>query len=357
MDAMVTEARVFEEAYSASSWTAPSVNWYLSADASEGNRLQDRLVAAGYTTACFTDNPHLGRTSGLTAGFDRVGRSVGDWRGLLHGTVLGKAIQRISPGNDRILTDRALAWATAVDGPLFLYVHLMDSHAPYDSPPIDGIERPGRKIEFPKTGMKISAVEVDDIIARFDGGIRSADAQAGRLVSAARSWGRPFVVLVTSDHGESLGEGNRWYHGKSLAPELLAVPLLVIGEDVESGRVRIPVGFSSITKTFLAAAEIACSDCPGSDLRTSDGDGVAQGVLPPHARFVISDGHKLLVDERQAVPSLFDMAADPGETLDIASEHPDLVARLFELLPGHRELPEPAAEDIERLKALGYLSN
>ena len=58
--------------------------------------------------------------------------------------------------------------------------------------------------------------------------------------------GRPFVAVITADHGESLGESTRWFHGQTLAPELLAVPLVVLGEGVVPGRVTGPIANTAI---------------------------------------------------------------------------------------------------------------
>jgi arylsulfatase A-like enzyme len=77
--------------------------------------------------------------------------------------------------------------------------------------------------------MDMTPEEAEDVVARYEAGVRSADAVAGRLVTALTSRGRPTLAAVTSDHGESLGESGRWFHGGTLAPELLAVPFLLAG--------------------------------------------------------------------------------------------------------------------------------
>ena len=241
LDRWAPRTRVFTEAFSASSWTVPSVAELVQSKG-HGEPLAKRLAALGYASACFTDNPHLHGKSPLLAGFDRVERSVGSWRAMLRGTVLGETIERLDSGNDRRLVEGALRWATAQKSPVFLYVHLMDSHTPYRHPAIDGRKRGGRHIEFPSSGMAMSAEEAEDILARYDGGIRSSERAAAALLESVGGWGRPWLAIVTADHGESLGEDGRWFHGSTLAPELLAVPLLVMGTGVEPGRVDGVVG-------------------------------------------------------------------------------------------------------------------
>lgn len=352
-DALAGTARVYERAESASPWTVPSVEALL---LSREGGLMQRLASRGYATACFTDNPHMGPGSPLTTGFDRVGRSVARWRGLFRGTVLGETVERLDGGDDGRLVDRALNWVRNARGPVFLYVHLMGSHTPYRFPPIDGRARPGRHIEYPRTGMEMTPEEAEDVVARYDAGVRSADAQVARLVAAARGWGRPFLAVLTSDHGESLGENGRWFHGGSLAPELLAIPLLVVGEGVVPGRVSGTVGHASIPHTLLAAAGFEPAG-PGSDLRTSDGEETVEGGLPPSLRYRIGAGYKLVEDLSSGRAQLFDMAHDPGEMHDLARERPDLVVTLAKGLSGNGSTPRMRPEDLERLRALGYTEN
>jgi hypothetical protein len=355
--ALAREARVFEGASSASSWTVPSMMHVLRAgeDGSRGGGLAVRLAGKGYRTGCFTDNPHLGPVSGITRGFDHVERSVGRWRFFLRGTLLEEFVERADPGSDRGLVTRALHWVGEAQGPVFLYVHLMKSHTPYYGPPIDGRKRKGRRIEFPLTGMSMTADEAEDIVARYDGGIRTADAEAGRLLEAARGWGRPFVAVVIADHGESLGESGRWFHGGSLAPELLAVPLLVFGDGVRPGRVSSLVDSSSVPKTLLAAAGLACSACAGSDLRASEGDGFAEGGLPPNLAYRMNDRYTVVIDRTSGRRQLFDHVADPGETRDLAADQPETAAALAALAgaPPGEEGPDP--DGVARLRALGYI--
>jgi phosphoglycerol transferase MdoB-like AlkP superfamily enzyme len=359
LDALAPRARVYERAFAASSWTVPSAAAMLLANGSGAPggppTLAERLASAGYLTACFTDNPHLGPESPLTRGFDRVERSVGSWRSLIRGTVLAEVVERIHGGSDRELVDEALAWADRAEGPLFLFAHLMDSHTPFKHSPIDGSRRRGRRIEFPMEGMEISAEEAEDVVARYDGGIRSADAQAGRLIAWLERRGRPFLAIVTSDHGESLGESGRWFHGGSLAPELLAVPLLVLGDGVSPGRVSEPAGHRSIPATLLAAARLGCPECRGTDLRTSTGDGLVEGGLPPHLAYRIAGRFQLVLDRRTGRRTLLDLDAMPPR--DITSERPAVVSELARDLGGPQEASHGQPPDIERLRSLGYLDS
>ena len=352
---LAARGRVFSRAWAASSWTVPSVARILGAeDPGKRPTLPERLAAHGYSSACFTDNPHMGSGAPILRGFDRVERSVRAWRAIILGTALGEAVERIFPGSDEHLVTKALAWTERRSGPFFLYVHLMDSHTPYRFPPLDGRRRAGRHVEFPVTGMRLTSEEADSIRARYDGGVHSAEGQAVRLLDTLAARGRPFLAVITADHGESLGEEGRWFHGQTLAPELLAVPLVVVGVSVEHGEVSTTVGHAAIAPTLLAAAAISCPDCSRADLRRNAGPGIAEGSLPPRLAYRITDKYKLVLDLETERPSLYDLRSDPAERSDIAARAAAIANALASGLSGGMRRPEIAPEHLERLRALGY---
>ncbi len=356
LDAWAAGARVYRDAWSNSSWTAPSVNRTMlphRGPLPPGQTLAEALSARGYTTACFSDNPHLTRAAEFLRGFHRIERSVAPWRLLFRGTFVADTLDAVAPGSDAALVDRALRWARSVDGPFFLYVHLMDAHAPYRFPPIDRVKRGGRHLTSPYTGMTLTDEERADVIARYDGGVRETATQAARALRGLEEVG-PLVAIVSADHGESLGEGERWFHGGSLAPELLRVPFLVAGEGVAPGTVDDVVGADSVAWTLLAAA--GAPDLAGAprDLRTGRGDGTAEGTFPPDAAFRVRGGHRVLTDAKGPT-RLYDVVADPGEQRDLAAERPDLAADLAEGLEAGAAPAKPPDELEEQLKALGYL--
>jgi arylsulfatase A-like enzyme len=290
----------------------------------------------------------------MLRGFDRVERSVRAWRGMILGTSLGEAVERLFPGSDERLATKALAWMERQPGPFFLYVHLMDSHTPYRFSPLDGRRRAGRRIEFPVTGMRMTPEEAESIRARYDGGVRSAEAQAARLLAGLAARGRPFLAVITSDHGESLGEDARWFHGHTLAPELLAVPLVLLGDSVERGEISTPVGHAAVESTLLAAASVPCPDCARADLRRDAGPGTAEGGLPPRLAYRIGESYKLVLDLETGRRALYDLRSDPAERRDIAVLSPEVVNTLASGLSGDTRPPEIAPEHLERLRSLGY---
>src|SRR5262249_10554819 len=101
--------------------------------------------------------------------------------------------------------------------PFFLWVHYYDPHAPY--------EPRGEMAERFRA-------------APYDGEIAFVDAQLARLLRALDDQGRlaHTVVLVTADHGESLGEHGEGTHGLSVYDATLKVPWTMAGPGIASGR-------------------------------------------------------------------------------------------------------------------------
>lgn len=363
---LVPEARIFESAYAGSCWTRVSVPILL------GNRrggrpaegLPARLNDVGYVSASFSDNPILEQGSDVPAGFHQIEGSLWDGFRFLQrvfdGTFIGQFVLRwpvlAHLWSDARLADAAIAWMQAAPRPFFLYVHFMDAHQPYDHAAIDGRSWRGRRVEDPKSGMGLSAEEIEDVKAFYAGGVRSTDRQVGRLVEALRALGEPYLVVITADHGESLGEGDRWGH-VSLDQELIRVPLLLHGEGVSPGRVEGVVGHASVLPTVLAAAGLACPDCEGHDLRTSSGGGVVEGEYPPRFAYRIAEGFKVIVDVETGERRLFDLARDPAGERDIADAEPAVAVRLSQGLVGAQLAPHLSEDDEQRLRALGYLGN
>ncbi len=159
-----------------------------------------------------------------------------------------------------------------------------------------------------------------------------------------------------ADHGESLGEEGRWFHGGSLAPELLAVPLLVLGEGVEPGRVWNAVGHASVRPTLLAAAGASVPDAV-ADLRSGNGMEIVEGALPPSLSYRITRGFKVVLDRRDGSRRLFSLRDDSREIRDLAAERPDLVANLATGLAAPGQGSKPCANSRERVRALGYVGS
>ena len=192
--------------------------------------------AAGYRTAAFVSGFPLDRRFGFDRGFETYD-------------------DHLPRGNDRrrtpyverrgdATTDAVLRWFSAPPAPaapFFLWVHYYDPHAPYEPPG----ELAGRFRDAP-----------------YDGEIAFVDTQLGRLVQALEQKGAMAgtVLLVTADHGESLGEHGEGTHGIFVYDATLRVPFILAGPGVAAGRAAATVARGiDVLPTLLDYAGLSAS--------------------------------------------------------------------------------------------------
>ncbi len=280
LDALATDAAIFERAIAASSLTAPSHASMMTSRfvrshsigyqngttrLAGGTTLAEAFEAAGYDTAAFIGNTVIGRQTGLDRGFalydDKLPERERNRPDYFERTALPT-------------TERALAWLERPrSAPYFLWVHYQDPHGPYTPPApwSEGLEVPAVPGEAPlrllpqnsgKRGLPAYQYlpgirEPQRYRERYAGEIRHFDTQLGRLMAAveAASPERETVWLFTADHGESLGEDEFWFaHGHATTPDLARVPFIVRGPGVTPGRYHDLVHHVDVMPTLLALA-------------------------------------------------------------------------------------------------------
>ena len=180
-----------------------------------------------YRTAAFQANRTIPSSLGFGRGFDRyeVFRSKVD------------GVDVKTPAET--LQKAALEWISADDRfPFFAYIQTMDVHNPYDArPPFRDryYKGPTKRPTPDTTGLDPAAAK--RILAtyetlepdRYDECVAYADYEIGKMLDALDSLGyrSNTVVIITSDHGESLGNGARFPHGISLEEEIVRIPLII----------------------------------------------------------------------------------------------------------------------------------
>lgn len=187
------------------------------------------------------------------------------------------------------LVDRAVRQIDAAGRrPFAGLVFFGTSHFPYPAPyPAYLRESGGYRGPYlyhappAQAGQKVTAADADQVRARYDGALWAIDEATGRLWSELRrrgTLGRTLVV-VTGDHGEELydREGIAG-HGDALAIHAQAVPILMLGPGVPSGRRS-----DAQVRLYDLPATILDRLAPGGDRRFGDGvslfaDGVARPV-------------------------------------------------------------------------------
>ncbi len=401
LDALAEESFVFTRARAHSNSTAPSHmslftgvlplvhdvwNGGDTALSPDLPTLAERLSDAGYRTAAFADGGMVAERFGFARGFDTFDSRYERFPRKL---------------------DRVEEWLDATDdAPAFLFVHTYGVHAPYvPARGHDVFTDPGYTGELRARVMALaSRLDAPDgdlgavrtlfwegresfdeadreyLVGLYDGCIRSVDAGVGRLLDMvdARGLLDDAWVIVTSDHGEAFLEHGSWSH-RELYEEELHVPLLVRPPGGLAGgrRVDAPVGLVDLAATLLALGGV-------------DADDVVQGraLLPagsfePRPLHAVAEqyrGYQTLVDgawklhvgEADARWQLYDLSADPREERNLlgTGEEADAVraalerevatvraaaAALRERLGGAIEAAAPTDDELEVLRALGYV--
>jgi choline-sulfatase len=162
-----------------------------------------------FATAAFVASAVLDRQSGLARGFSVYGD-----RFDLPTAPTAPSQKGERRGGDSVVAD-AIAWLKGKSR-FFAWVHLYDPHAPYEPPSPFKEQYAGRP---------------------YDGTVAWSDELVGRLIGALRDHNAldNTVVIVTSDHGEALGDHGEDVHGYFIYEATLRVPLVVRGPGVRAG--------------------------------------------------------------------------------------------------------------------------
>ncbi len=204
--------------------------------------------------------------------------------------------------------------------PLLLWAHFADPHADY-------------------VGHPEAPIDGEDAAARYRQEVWFTDRHVGRVLDHMRSMGlfERSIVVVTSDHGELIGEGGRYGHATWLDEKVLRVPLVVRGPGVPVGRLTTRVRLIDVYPTVLrlAAGIDAASD--GEDLRevwsgtpdVADRDVFARTTYDGHRqRAGIVGDHKIIIDLNHGTEVLLDLREDPEATSNRIDEDPEAASRL-----------------------------
>jgi arylsulfatase A-like enzyme len=171
------------------------------------------------------------------------------------------------------------------------------------------------------------------------------DAAIGELVAALKKRGRyeEALIIVTSDHGELLGEHDQVGHGGRMMYEgLLHVPMVVKlpGESRPRGEIDTQVQLVDVVPTVLTAVGVPIpAGVQGQPLQQVTHTTLAEEHINPEfvavygdvynrALRVIYDGSYKLISTSRGEKLLFDLSRDPRETRNLASEDASRVARM-----------------------------
>jgi len=306
----------------------------------------------GYTTGAVIGSAVLDSRFGLNHGFDFYYDHF-DFNRLQESNL--DEMER--PGN--IVADVTLDWLSKnYQKKFFLWMHLYDPHYPYRPPAPYSEEYRDRP---------------------YDGEIAFADAQVGRLIEFLKNKGlyRNTLIVLSGDHGESLGEHGEKTHGFFIYNATLHVPLIIhLPGDMHARTVQNLVNLADIMPTVLAALNIQLpAHVQGQSLlpiispkKEDNARSLYAETFLPRLHFNWSELRGVETENYHFInapkPELYDLRKDPGETHNLFAEKKAVteemrvrLAKLIQQYTAGQELAEKTGLDpvlMERLKSLGY---
>ena len=332
--------------------------------------LAEHLKAAGFRTVALSAVHNGGPRFGNDQGFDRFVRL---YRGagpegseqVIH---RGELCHLPSP-MEALAPLRKELDGLAEDARLFVLVHLLQPHAPYDPPerflepfrderyPVEAHEEERERIRAGLREVPISDRVKEGVRWLYDGNVAAADAGLGALLDELRE--RELfddaLIVATGNHGDAFWEHGSTGHGVRLHQEQLHVPLVLKlpASDAKHGLRRSQlVSSMDLVPTLLERLSIsfdeesldgrsllpllASPDAPSSHERLLARSEPKQGAERLVA--LTRGAQKVIVTlgaSEDGEPSaerveLFDLGADPLEARDLAREQPSRAKELAE---------------------------
>jgi tetratricopeptide (TPR) repeat protein len=310
--------------------------------------LATRLKPRGFATGAFVGGFPLTKRFGLTPGFDVYDDQMPETRGAIE-------ISMPERPADAVVT-RAVDWIGRQSGKFFAWVHVYDPHSPY-RPPQDLLSQYSQQ--------------------PYHGEVAFVDRALGPLLDRLASLPRPTLVIVTADHGESLGEHGELTHGMFAYEPTLRVPLIVAKVSPAAPQstgvvIDAPVRLIDLAPTVLDALGIEADPAlHGASLAAvvNTGDradrpsyfeamtyNLVRGWAP--LRGVLQARHKYI---DLPLPELYDLGGDAHEQNNLVSAQRDRAQVLVNLLRGYNVAPpnrpgQESADAAAVLRSLGYVS-
>jgi choline-sulfatase len=368
IDSFADHGTLFTDAQCQIPLTLPSHNSLLTSSYPFENRIEENgervagsavtlatvLKAHGYQTAAIIGSVFLEKQMGLDRGFDfydspfsfeAFSRISGS---LFYGGTARNAYGVRDRRDGALVLRGANQWLAANRGkPAFLFMHFFDLHEPHDVPGVAGYDA---KLQY---------------LDRLLGAFKQSLIRSGW-------WDRSLVVLF-SDHGESLGEHGEQTHGYFIYQSTASVPLIFhwpAGAAARPAQATNPVGLIDVAPAILDFLHIPVPPSfEGRSLLNNDAQrAVFTESVYSHDAFGWAALRSLRVGPLKYIdapkPELYDLGKDPKELTNLFTKNPTealpLRRRLESLLA--RYAPKTTTSDQvspdtkATLGSLGYLS-
>lgn len=318
--------------------------------------LAEILRDRGYRTAAFVGAFPLDSRFGLDKGFDIYDDFYGSKNIVRDLSFIERKAEEVNL--------KATEWLSKNrDRQFFMWIHYFDPHAPYEPPP---------------------PFDREYAASLYDGEVAYTDSIIGGLLDkmAALELLDNTLIVLTSDHGEGLGEHNEKTHGIFVYDSTLRVPLIFHNPRILPNNKVIPgqVGLIDVMPTVLDLLGLPKSpDLQGKSLKPAiyrekpieSGDCYIESIAAMLDRNwaplqgIRTEDWKYI---EAPVPELYDLVRDLKEEKNLHEERPkaaaDMRKRLQELLKKKSsvlsdhtiETLRDNKETMERLRSLGYIT-
>ncbi|MCB9677460.1 MAG: sulfatase [Alphaproteobacteria bacterium] len=434
LERFAKSARVFEHAIAPGTWTVPShaslfTGLPVSTHGANASwrwvdnhhvTLAEHLSANGYATYAYSANPYVSGMTNMLQGFDvkrysweedKVAAAAAFREKLLP----SDASTEVSPAYAK--RDPNVAWSHAVykeasglaherlttwlanrpdkDRPWFAFVNLMEAH----SPRIPSMEARKAVVSDTATlnrGLKTDVslwTEVSAILGQhrysdddlravrgvYDATLVELDRAFTALIAELEAKGAldRTIVILTSDHGESLGEHGLWEHRYGVWNTLVHVPLIIrYPRGLEPGRVDEPVSTAAVYPTVLDLLGLPPPEgliLPRSLRRKKQNLPVYTQLTDPYTSKLgpfrkrysdldftpflrtfdaMIDGRVKIVHASDGAHELYDLVDDPEEQANLFARHPEAETWIRKLESWRARVPkaDPAKRNAADLK-------
>jgi arylsulfatase A-like enzyme len=429
LDELASKGVLYENAISPATWTLPT-HWSLFtglflarhgvwnrdlALSPQYRTIAQILSEEGYDTAAFSNNPHVGGKNGFGRGFATFQElfRIREHRTLLNlakraaNKMLLSAFKVKYDGAYRTnrMIEKWLAGRLTPQQPFFFFVNYMDVHQPYQPPwPyrsrfMDERVKTASKsamADYIKSGggrrssCRLSDWEIEVNVALYDAELTFLDSQLHSLFNYMERQGflDNSLLIITSDHGHSLGEHSHIGHAPGWLHDTQArVPLILYGPHILPPAMRISqqVQLTDIVPTILALLgrkqDDGAHQLQGRSLLPEDLSSLDRSFTIIQAHYwekghrerelvaIRTDDYKYIWN-KHGRDGLYHLKQDPSESHDLIEREPakanELQARLREWLAANGPLEDKSQdyaaleveldEEVEeRLRALGYI--
>ncbi len=320
----------------------------------ESVTLAEVLRQQGYKTGAFVGSFPLDDRFGLNQGFDLYDDFYGDTGAQTDFSFVERPAERV--------IEPAIEWITANEKKhWFCWIHVFDPHSPYNPP------RPFRD-QYPENFYGGEVAYIDFALGHLFEFLRESESEKNTL------------IVITSDHGEGLGDHKEKTHGVFVYNSTLQVPLIIYQKELfrEPKVIRQKARHIDIMPTILEILRVKIpKDVQGLSLipliksprQTRVDDSYFEALTPQLNRGwaplqgILTDQFKYI---DLPIEELYDLETDYGEKTNLAESKKSISdqskKKLKKLISkysskesgGVRKVREDV-ETLEKLRALGYI--